>query len=99
MPSPAGRDEGTVRRHVIVSGRVQGVFFRDTTQREARRLGVAGWVRNLDDGTVEAVFEGDSNAVESMLEFCRRGPERARVDEVAVAADQPLEGLEGFDVR
>lgn len=99
MPSPGGRDEESVRRHVIVSGRVQGVFFRDSTQREAGRLGVAGWVRNLDDGTVEAVFEGDSSAVESMLDFCRRGPERARVDEVAVAADEPLEGLRGFDVR
>ena len=99
MPAPAGRDEGTVRRHVIVSGRVQGVFFRDSTQREAHRLGVAGWVRNVDDGTVEAVFEGDSSAVESMLDFCGRGPERARVDRVAVDADQPLEGLQGFDVR
>ncbi len=99
MPSPVGRDEGIVRRHVIVSGRVQGVFFRDSTQREARRLGVAGWVRNLDDGTVEAVFEGESSAVESMLGFCRRGPERARVEEVVVDADQPLEGLQGFAVR
>ena len=99
MASGAGRDEGMVRRHVIVSGRVHGVFFRDSTQREARRLGVAGWVRNLEDGTVEAVFEGGSSAVDSMVDFCRRGPERARVDEVVVDANQPLEGLDGFDVR
>ena len=99
MSSPASRDGGLVRRHVIVSGRVQGVFFRDSTQREARRLGVAGWVRNLEDETVEAVFEGESSAVEAMLDFCRRGPERARVEAVAVDADQPLEGLQGFDIR
>lgn len=99
MPAADGRNEEIVRRHVIVSGRVQGVFFRDSTQREARRLGVAGWVRNLGDGTVEAVFEGDAGAVDAMLDFCRRGPERARVDEVAVDAGQPQEGLQGFDIR
>ena len=91
--------EQRIRRHVIVSGRVQGVFFRDSTQREARRLGVDGWVRNVDDGTVEAVFEGDAPAVEAMLDFCRRGPERARVDRLEVEATRSLEGLAGFEVR
>ena len=99
MSSHVHPEEQRIRRHAIVSGRVQGVFFRDTTQREARRLGVDGWVRNLDDGTVEAVFEGDAPSVEAMLDFCRRGPERARVDRLEVEATQPLEGLAGFEVR
>lgn len=84
---------------MVVTGRVQGVFFRDSTQRAARRLGVDGWVRNLDDGTVEAVFEGEPADVEGMLDFCRRGPERARVDRLEVHADQSAEGLAGFEVR
>ncbi len=98
MSSDDHSEEQRVRRHVIVSGRVQGVFFRDSSQREARRLGVDGWVRNVDDGTVEAVFEGAPSAVEAMLAFCRRGPERARVDRVDVD-DQPFEGLAGFEIR
>ena len=87
-----------VRRRVVVSGRVQGVFFRDSTEKEARSRGVAGWVRNRDDGTVEAVFEGDSDAVEALVEFCRSGPSRADVDDVDVSEEEP-EGLESFDVR
>jgi len=61
-----------VRVHVIISGRVQGVFFRMETQRAARRLGVVGWVRNLPDGTVEAVLEGSRSQVDAMLDWCRR---------------------------
>ncbi len=99
VSSAARSQDPRIRRHVIVSGRVQGVFFRDSTQHEARRLGVDGWVRNLDDGTVEAVFEGDVSAVEAMLDFCRGGPERARVDRLEVEATQPLENLAGFEVR
>lgn len=98
MPSPDAPEEPAIRRHVIVSGRVQGVFFRDATRREAERLGVAGWVRNVDDGTVEAVLEGEASAVEAMLEFCRRGPERARVDSLEVA-EQAVEGLRDFEIR
>ncbi len=98
MPSPDAPEEPAIRRHVIVSGRVQGVFFRDSTRREAERLGVAGWVRNVDDGTVEAVLEGEASAVEAMLEFCRRGPERARVDSLEVA-EQAVEGLRDFEIR
>lgn len=99
MQSTPSSGPGRTRRHVIVSGRVHGVFFRDTTRREAERLGVDGWVRNRDDGTVEAVFEGPLAAIEAMLDFCRRGPERADVDRIEVAVTQPLEGLTGFEVR
>jgi acylphosphatase len=86
------------RRHVVVHGNVQGVFFRDSTEQEASSKGVAGWVRNRDDGTVEAVFEGDSDAVDAMVEFCRSGPSKADVDRVDVDEEEP-EGLDGFSVR
>ena len=86
------------RRRVIVSGRVQGVFFRDTTRRRAEAVGVAGWIRNAPDGTVEAVFEGEPRAVEEMVEFCRRGPGRAEVSSVEVTDEEP-EGLSGFEIR
>jgi acylphosphatase len=82
---------------VTIEGRVQGVFFRDTTRRRAAALGVAGSVRNRPDGAVEAVFEGDPEAVEAMIAFCREGPRGARVDRVEVSAEQP-EGLSGFEV-
>jgi acylphosphatase len=83
---------------VVVHGRVQGVFFRDATRRAAAARGVAGWVRNADDGTVEAVFEGPADAVEALVAFAREGPERARVERVDVR-EEPPEGLEGFEVR
>lgn len=88
-----------IRRRVTVQGRVQGVFFRDSTQEEAQSAGVAGWVRNRDDDTVEAVFEGEEAAVERMVEFCRSGPGRADVRDVEVAEDGEPEGLSGFEVR
>jgi acylphosphatase len=87
-----------VRRRIVVHGNVQGVFFRDSTQKEARSQGVSGWVRNRDDGAVEAVFEGDEKAVAALVEFCRSGPSRADVDRVDVEDEEP-EGLEGFEVR
>lgn len=87
-----------VRRRVVVHGRVQGVFFRDSTQKEAEKRGVAGWVRNRDDGAVEAVFEGLEDAVDSLVDFCRSGPSRADVDSVDVEEQEP-EGLSGFEVR
>lgn len=68
-----------VRAHVLVEGRVQGVFFRAYTQEEARRRGLTGWVRNRSDGAVEAVFEGDRTEVEALVQWCRRGPPSARV--------------------
>jgi acylphosphatase len=87
-----------VRAHVHVSGRVQGVFFRATTRDRAREAGVDGWVRNLDDGRVEAVFEGPREAVESMVEFCGTGSPAADVDDVGVDYEPP-EGVRGFEVR
>lgn len=83
---------------VVVRGDVQGVFFRDTIRREADRAGVAGWVRNRSDGAVEAVFEGEDEAVDRMVDLCRHGPERARVDRVDTDATKP-EGRAGFSVR
>ena len=82
---------------MIVSGRVQGVFFRDTARRRAESAGVSGWVRNREDGAVEAVFEGSPAAVEELVEFCRRGPSRAEVASVEVIDEEP-EGLKGFQV-
>ena len=82
----------------MVSGRVQGVFFRDTTRRRAEAAGVAGWVRNTREGEVEAVFEGEPQAVDELVEFCQRGPSRAEVSSVEVVEEEP-EGLSGFDVR
>ena len=85
------------RALVVVRGSVQGVFFRAETRDRARSLGLAGWVRNAPDGTVEAAFEGDDDRVESMVEWCRRGPSGARVDDVEVAWVAP-EGAEGFSI-
>ena len=82
----------------MVSGRIQGVFFRDTTRRRAEAAGVAGWVCNTREGAVEAVFEGEPDAVEELVEFCRRGPSRAEVAAVDVTEEEP-EGLAGFEVR
>jgi acylphosphatase len=88
----------TVRSHVVVHGRVQGVFFRDSCRREADARGVAGWITNRPDGAVEAVFEGDSEAVAALVDFCRRGPRSADVDSVEESSEEP-EGLSGFQVR
>jgi len=87
------------RAHVWVSGRVQGVWFRGSTEDRARELGLGGWVRNLPDGRVEAVFEGDPDAVERAVAFVRRGPPAARVADVEVDREEPPEGLERFSVR
>jgi acylphosphatase len=89
---------GAVRRRVVVSGRVQGVFFREWTRRTAERRGVAGWVRNCADGTLEAVFEGEARDVDSMIESVGLGPPDARVAEVQAHDEQP-EGLQGFVVH
>jgi acylphosphatase len=87
-----------VRRRAIVHGRVQGVWFRGATEDAARAAGVAGWVRNLPDGRVEAVFEGEPAAVDGLVAFCRSGPPHARVERVEVFEEEP-EGLAGFRVR
>ena len=86
------------RVHVYVSGRVQGVYYRATTRDEATERGVDGWVRNLDDGRVEAVFEGESDAVEEMVDFCYEGTSMANVSTVDVEEEEP-EGLDGFEGR
>jgi acylphosphatase len=91
-------DDGRVRAHVFVSGRVQGVFYRATTRETARDHGVDGWVRNLDDGRVEAVFEGPREAVETMVEWCETGSPAASVDDVAVDYEEPR-GESGFRIR
>jgi acylphosphatase len=85
------------RVRVIVHGRVQGVFFRDSCREQARALKIAGWVRNRMDGTVEAVFEGPEAAVERMVRWCHQGPPRAHVDEVEVTTEAP-EGVCGFRI-
>jgi len=86
-----------VRRRVIVHGRVQGVFFRDSLRLLAERNGVCGWARNTADGTVEAVFEGDPDAVDRLVSFARTGPPDAQVEAVDVSEEEP-EGLGGFSV-
>jgi acylphosphatase len=86
------------RRRVIAHGRVQGVSFRYATEARAREAGLDGWVRNRPDGTVEAVFEGDADAVDALVAFCRDGPRHARVLRLEVHDEAP-EGLRGFDVR
>jgi acylphosphatase len=90
--------DDSIRRHLVVSGQVQGVSFRDATREEAQGAGVAGWVRNRDDGSVEAVFEGDAGAVERLVEWCRSGPSSADVDEVESSQEEP-QGESGFEVR
>jgi acylphosphatase len=84
-----------IRRRVIVHGFVQGVFFRDTVRRRAVAAGVAGWVRNNSDGTVEAVFEGERDRVERLVALCREGPRGSRVDRVEVIVEEP-ESATGF---
>lgn len=87
-----------VRRRVVVSGVVQGVGFRAACAGEARRAGVAGWVRNREDGTVEAVIQGAPAAVDGLVSWCRVGPPGARVDGVEVGAEEPEAGMTGFRV-
>ena len=87
-----------VRRRLVIYGRVQGVFFRDTMRRLAEQADVAGWARNTWEGTVEAVLEGEPDAVERLVVFARRGPEGARVERVDVSEESP-EGLEAFEIR
>jgi acylphosphatase len=90
---------GRRRVHVWVNGRVQGVYFRDATRDAAIRYGVAGWVRNLPDGRVEAVFEGERNAVEQVVGFCRHGPYPARVDGIEVVDEEFRGEFQDFQIR
>jgi acylphosphatase len=90
--------ETPARRRVRAHGRVQGVFFRDSVRREATRRGVAGWVRNCADGSVEAVFEGPPDAVAAMVDFCRAGPGHSSISALDEISEE-AEGLPGFQVR
>jgi acylphosphatase len=87
-----------IRRRVVVHGRVQGVFFRDTARRMAQSRGLAGWVRNAPEGTVEAVFEGEAEPVDSLVRWCGQGPRGAVVERVEVTDEAP-EGLTEFRIR
>lgn len=87
-----------IRRRVIVRGHVQGVFFRDSMRRLAQHRNVSGWASNRPDGAVEAVLEGDEDAVDRLIDFARRGPRGAQVDAVEVIDEEP-EGLSGFSIR
>jgi len=102
VPLRAARRRGGVlqlkRAHVLVRGAVQGVFFRAEARNRARSLGIGGWVRNNPDGAVEAVFEGDDERVDSMVEWCRRGPSGAKVEDVEASWGAP-EGEEAFSIR
>lgn len=86
------------RAHVYVHGKVQGVYFRATTKEKAEEHGVNGWVKNLPDGRVEAVFEGEKEDIEKMIRFCNEGPEMAVVEKTDIEWEEP-EGLEGFEIR
>lgn len=96
--TPLPPPETPSRAHVLISGRVQGVFFRQEAHRLASAHGVGGWVRNLRDGRVEAAFEGDAAAVEEMVDWCKTGPAYARVESVSVEWQEP-QGERGFRVR
>ena len=87
-----------MRKRVVAHGRVQGVFFRDSCRRRAEGSGVCGWVTNRSDGAVEAVFEGDDEAVERMVEWMRSGPSGASVEKTEVNEEEP-EGLRSFEIR
>lgn len=86
------------RAHVYVTGKVQGVYFRATTRSEAEKRDIDGWVRNLDDGRVEAVFEGPETDVAEMVDFCHEGSDSARVDDVSVTDEEPA-GAGDFRIR
>ena len=88
-----------IRAHVLVSGKVQGVFFRSSTKDKAEELGISGWVRNLADGRVEAVLEGEKEDLDKMLEWCRKGPEYARVTGIEIIEEDYKGEFEGFLLR
>lgn len=93
-----GERLNVVRRHVFVSGDVQGVFFRDSCKRISEEAGVAGWARNNPDGRVEVVLEGDPPAVQRVIDWCRTGPNMASVDSLDVDEEEPR-GENGFSIR
>ncbi len=87
------------RVHIFISGKVQGVFFRSSTKSKAEELGLTGWVRNLADGRVEAVFEGEEGNVEKMVQWCRKGPQYARVEDVEAISEEYKGEFNSFTLR
>lgn len=87
------------RVHLVISGRVQGVFFRAHTKEQADLLGITGWVKNLDTGQVEVVAEGESNAIDRFVDWCRQGPRLASVSRVEIADEPPEGNFSSFSIR
>ena len=85
--------------NVIISGRVQGVWFRASTKQKAEQLGLTGWVRNTLDGNVEAIFEGEEDLVKKMIEWCRHGPPSAQVENVEIKNQDPTNGFDNFFIK
>ncbi len=87
------------RVHILISGEVQGVFFRSNTRDFANGLGLKGWVRNFTDGRVEVVAEGEKSLLERLIEFCRKGPPGARVENIEIEWEESKDEFEGFEIR
>ena len=85
--------------NVLISGRVQGVWFRSSTKQKAEQLGVTGWVRNTKDGRVEAIFEGEENSVKSLIEWCHHGPPLAKIEKVEVRNQNCTNGFDDFSIK
>jgi acylphosphatase len=88
-----------IRTHLLISGKVQGVFFRSRLQREATRLGVNGWVKNLSDGRVEAILEGEEREVNQVIKFCQRGPSHAKIESVTVKRESYTGEFHNFRIQ
>lgn len=88
-----------VRAHLFLSGKIQGVFFRDSMKKKAEKLGVSGWVKNLKDGRVEAVFEGKKDKVESMVKWSNKGPILAKVEDLEADWEEPKGNFKEFDIK
>jgi len=91
--------EGKVRFHIFVSGRVQGIFFRENTKKKAQKLRITGWVRNLPDGRVEAVLEGEKDKIEELVNWARKGPGFAKVDGLEVMPEECQGEFDNFEIR
>ena len=85
--------------HVVISGRVQGVWFRANTKQKAEQLGVTGWVKNTADGKVEALFEGDKKHIQEMIDWCHQGPPSAQIDHVEITEQSASNGFDGFSIK
>jgi len=92
-------NKNRARAHIWVSGQVQGVFFRDTTKSKAEDFGLTGWVRNLPDGRVEVMFEGDREVIEKIIEWSKQGPDSARVENVEVKWEEYKDEFGSFTIR